>query len=105
MVLVIALKLAGVRIQGDRRTGVQIVSGMQVARPRSRVADAPIGKVPPRIVVSGDPDGAPPGRPRVAFPAAAAGLLRPWNGVKPPRLLAGLGVVGGNEGADAKLAA
>ena len=48
----IGLDLAGVGIQPEHGAGVEIVAGMQVARPRCGVADAPIDGLGVLVVVS-----------------------------------------------------
>ena len=105
VVQMIGLDLSGVRIERDRRTGVEIIAGMQIARPGRGVADAPVRQVAPRVVVAGDPDGPAARLPRLALPGVAALILRARDRVGPPDLLAGVGVVGRDIGAHAELAA
>jgi len=55
VVLVMVLDLAGLGIDGDDRAGVEIVAGMRIAGPGCRIADAPIGEIELRIIVSSQP--------------------------------------------------
>ena len=105
VILVVALQFAGVGVEGDDRVGVQVVAGALVADPGAGVAGPPVGEVELGVERAGDPDGGAAGAPRVARPRLVAGLAGAGDGVRPPHLLARLGVVGGHEPPDAPFAA
>src|SRR5690606_23450226 len=84
---------------------VEVVAGPGVAHPGPAVAGAPVGEAELGVVGARDPDGRPAGLPGVAGPGLAAGLAGLGDRVGLPDLLARLGVVRGDEAADAVLAA
>ena len=105
MVLEVPLDRAGVRVDRDRRRGVEVVAGTLIAEPGRAVAGAPEGHVALGIVGAGHPDRGAAVLPGVAFPGVVTGLARAGDGVGLPDLLAALGIVGGDEAAHAELAA
>src|SRR4029077_14630708 len=106
MVLEMALDLAGIAVQRDRRGGVKVVAGPLIAEPGRSVARAPIDRVGVGIVVASHPGGGAARLPGVRFlPGVAAGLAGRRDGVGLPRRLAGLRVERLDEAANAELAA
>ena len=105
MVLEMPLDRAGVRVDRDGRGGVEVVAGPLIAEPRRAVAGAPEGDVGLGVVGAGHPDRGAAALPGVALPGVVAGLARTGDGVGLPHLLAAVGIVGGDEAADAELAA
>ena len=116
--LVMPFQLAGVGVERDDRIGVEVVAWpLRAVVVGAGVADAPIRQVELRIVGAGHPDRAAAVLPgvgiaealRVGFgqrlPRLVAGLAGRRNRVEAPCLLAGRRVVGGDEAADAVLAA
>src|SRR6266404_8344923 len=74
-VLMIALDLAGVGVESERRVRVEVVAGPVVGNPWARVPRTPVGRVRGRIVDPGNP-----GRPAasfisLAFPSVASRLV------------------------------
>src|SRR5687767_5294584 len=72
---------------------------------RTGVAGAPIDEVQLGVVAAGDPGGGAARLPTVAGPRLVGGLAFAGDRPEAPELLAGLGVVGVEEAADAVLAA
>ena len=106
MILEVALDRARGDVERDRRRRVEVVAGALVAHPRAAVAGAPEREVGLGIVGAGDPHRTAAGLPLVALrPRLAARFARRRHGVRPPRLLAGLGVKRRDEAANAHLAA
>ncbi len=101
------LQLAGVGIERDDRGGEQVVAfaiGAVVVRPR--IAGAEEHEVLLGIVGARDPDRAAAARIRIGLrPGVAANLARAGHGVEAPDLLAGRGVEGLDEAANAELGA
>ena len=75
--LVIPFQLAGVGVQRDHRTAVEIVAHADIAvLIRARVADAPIGEVERRIVGARHPYRCAAGLPGIARPGFVTRLRR-----------------------------
>ena len=94
-------------IHGDSRGGIEVVAGALVAHPWPAVAGAPVRQVGLGIVVAGHPHRAATGLPLIAIsrPGFASWFSRRRNRVGPPQLLAGVGMVRGDEPANAELSA
>src|SRR5438034_1343982 len=105
VVLEVRRQLSGVGIDRDRGGREEVVTRALVAEPRRGVAGAPIGQVQRRIVGAGDPHGPTALLPGVAGPRLATLLSGGGNRVRLPRGLATVCIEGGDEAADAKLAA
>src|SRR6266852_2375427 len=71
-VLVIALQLAGLDVDRQRRVRVQVVVGTIVSNPRRRISGAPVGDDQCGIEDAGDPDGATSALVRIALPGVSA---------------------------------
>ena len=105
VVLVVRLHGARVGIERDHRTRVEVVAGVEVARPRTRVANAPERQVELRVVRALNPD-----RPAAVLPVVPSPGLGPWlarrrDRIGPPQRLTGLCVEGLDEAPDGELAA
>ena len=91
--LEVPLQLAGVGAERDDAVRVQVgappVAAVEVGR---GVAGAPVDQVQLRVVRAGHPGGAPAVAPTVAGPRLVARLAGARNDVKPPALLAGVGI-------------
>src|SRR5262245_4136137 len=103
VILEVALDLPAVGVQGNGGGGVQVVAGALITEPRRGIARAPVREVRGRIVGASDPD-----RPATLLPGLPAPRLMTWlpgpgNRVGLPAGLAGLGVEGLHEAADAEL--
>src|SRR3954447_8560968 len=99
--LVIPLQLPGVRIEGQHRAGVEVVSRPGIAVVvRPRIAGAPEDGVRLRVVGPVVPGSHAAGFPRVPVPRSEIRLARLRYGVEPPDALAGGCVVGIDEAGD-----
>ena len=104
--LVVPLEHAGVGVERDHRVGVEVVAlAVLAVEVRAGVAGAPVDQVQRRVERAGHPRGAAAALPRVAFPALAALLARAGHHPEAPGALAGGGVEGVDEAADAVLGA
>ena len=104
--LEVPFELAGIGVERDHAIAIEVVAGAMVAIPiGTGIADAPVGEIEIGIVGARDPDGGAAGLPGIAGPGFVAGFARAGDGVEAPGFLAGRGVVGGDETADAVLAA
>ena len=104
--LVIPFQLAGIRIERDHGTAIEIVAPALVAVPvRTGISDAPISQVEIRIVGTRHPHGSAPSLPRIASPGFVARLARARDGVKSPNFFARFHIVGRQETADTVLTA
>src|SRR5229473_577158 len=101
-VLMIALQLAGLDVERQRRVRVQVVAGTIVSNPRRRISSAPVSDVQCGIEDPGDPDGATSALVRIALPGVPAWLMRCGHRVGAPESLAALGVEGAQRAPDAK---
>ena len=105
-VLEVPLDLARGHVHGDRGRRVEVVARALIAHPRPAVAGAPIGDVRLRVVVARHPDRRAARLPLVALrPRLAARFSGRRHRVGPPQFLAAVGIVGGEEAADALFAA
>src|SRR5262245_13242096 len=100
----VGLQRASVRIQGNHRVGVEIISTALLPDEGARIASAPIRQIEWRIITAGDPDRRATSLPGLARPALAAGFTRTWNCVSLPHRFPGLGIEGLYEAADSQLA-
>ena len=104
--LEIPFQLAGIGVERDDAIAIEVVAAAVVAIPiGTGVADAPVSEIELGIVGAGDPHGGAASLPGIAGPGFVAGLARAGDGVEAPGFLAGGGVEGGDETADAELAA
>src|SRR5215468_6560351 len=103
--LVIPDALTGLRPHREHRVGEQIVALAGARVPGRRIADAPIDEIELRIIGAGHPARATTGELRIAFPALGARLALGRNGVGPPEMLAGLGIVAFEQAAMTELGA
>ena len=114
-VLVVPHELAGLDIDGDGRVAVELGrcgarNGIDVAvalpaRPRLGIGDRPVEHLARRVIRTRQPPAArDPSLERRIAPGIAAGLARRRRVVEFPHLLAGPGVMGGDEAARARLA-
>src|SRR5260221_13846512 len=105
MVLVIALNLAGLDIERDRRGGIKIVARPLVTHPGAAVAGAPERQLGLRGGGAGDPHRAAAGLPLVALrPGLAAGLAGGRHRVGLPQRLPSLAIERRDEAADTESA-
>ena len=105
MVLVMAGELAGVDVESDHRGRIEVVPGAGVSRPWAAVARTPVRESGRRIVGTCDPHRHAAGLPCVAGPGLATRFSRCGYGIGLPRRFTGGGVEGGDETANAELAA
>src|SRR6185312_4285516 len=98
--LMVELQFAGIRIQRDDRTGVEVVAGTRTARlpigpalvvERRRVGGAPPDRVGLGVVGAGYPAAAAAGAPAFVAPGLH-GFVGAGDGEELPHLLAGLGI-------------
>src|SRR5665213_1361363 len=92
MVLVERLDLAALGIEREHGTGVEIVTGVIGARPRCRIAGAPVDRLGVLVVGAGHPGGSTTGFPVVSAPGVVAGLALAGDGEGAPQFLAIIGV-------------
>ena len=98
--------LARVPVEREHRVGVQVVAQPHLAAVvGAGVAGAPVDQVQLRIVRACDPGRRAARAPRVAQPGLVVGMVRSRDRVRPPRALAGLGVVRVQEPPNAELPA
>src|SRR6266446_7040669 len=71
-VLVIALDLAGVGVESERRVRVEVVAGPVVSDPGARIPRTPVGRVRGRIIDPGNPGRSTPSLIGLALPAFPA---------------------------------
>src|SRR6266403_2542637 len=74
-VLVIALDLAGVGVESERRVRVEVVAGPVVGDPGARIPRTPVGCVRGRIIYSGDPGRSAASFVGLAFPGVATRIV------------------------------
>ncbi len=104
--LEVPFELAGVAVERDEGTGIEIVAGAGVAIPiGGGIADAPVEEVQRGVVGAGDPSGAATGFPGVVLPGFVAGFAGFWNGMEAPFPLACFCMVGVEPTTDAGFAA
>src|ERR1700722_14444614 len=87
-----SLDLAGVGIEPEHRTGIEIITGVIGARPRRGIAGAPIDRLGVLVVGAGHPGGCAAGFPVVAAPGVVARFALAGNGEGPPQFLAVIGI-------------
>src|SRR6266481_8181466 len=88
-VLVIALDLAGVGVESERRVRVEVVAGPVVGDPGARVPRTPVGRVRGRIIDPGNPGRSAASFVGLAFPAVATRLVGRRHGICFPDALSG----------------
>ena len=105
-VLEVPLHLAGVRVQGQHRTGEQVVAGAQVTVPvRGRIAGGPVKQVELGVEGAGQPGGAAAGLPGITLPGFAAGLARGRHRIGAPQQFATVGIISIDIGPHARFSA
>ncbi len=104
--LEVPVQLAGVGVEREQGIGVEVVAGASFAAIRRRgISGGPENLIRGGIVGPRIPCRCATDLPRIAFPGVVAGLSGTGNGVETPFALAGIGVVGIDESADAILSA
>src|SRR6266404_824181 len=89
-VLVIALQLAGVDVERQRRVCIQVVAGTLVGYPRRRISSTPIGDLRFRIKHAGDPDRATSALVCIAYPGRPVWFIGRGHRIRSPDSLTGL---------------
>src|SRR6266403_3192622 len=88
-VLVIALDLAGVGVESERRVRVEVVAGPVVGDPWTRIPRTPVGRVRGRIIDPGNPGRSAPSFVGLAFPGVATRLVWRRHRISFPDALSG----------------
>src|SRR4029077_13059598 len=88
-VLMVALHLAGIGIERDRRVRVKIVARPFVANPWSRIPGAPVSRVCRGIIDPGEPGRSPTAFIRISFPCIPTRFVRSRYRVGFPDTLSG----------------
>src|SRR4029077_4761663 len=104
-VLVIALDLAGVGIESERRVGVEVVAGPVVGDPAAGIPPTPVGRVRGRIIAPGNPGRSAASFVGLAFPGVGTRLVWRRHGVGFPDSFSGERVESVYGAPNAKLAA
>src|SRR5579875_103303 len=68
LILMVGFDSAGIRIDGEQRSGIEVVAFAHVRRPWSRIARSPVHQIEFRVVVPAHPSGCAAVLPRVAGP-------------------------------------
>ena len=100
--LEIPFQLPGIGVKGHHAIAVKVVAAALVAVVVGpRITNTPVGEVVFGIVRASDPNRGAAMLPRISRPRLVSRFALAGNCVEPPRFVAGGGVVGGNETADA----
>src|SRR5258707_15898287 len=83
-VLVIALDLAGIGVESERRVRVEVVAGPVVGDPGARIPRTPVGRVRDRIIDPGNPGRSAASFVSLAFPGVATRLVCRRHGISFP---------------------
>lgn len=104
--LKVQLEFTGIGVEGDYGTGEQVIAGADFGVPvRSGIADSPVGEIKNRVVGAGEPDRPAALLPGIAAPRFVARFAGFGDCFKFPEFLAGRGVIGGEETANAEFSA